>query len=357
MTSPTDAVATIDLPRSLEDVTVPWMSEALSARFPGTVVASMTEGSTIRGMATKIQLHLTYADNPHGLPPSMWLKTGFEKHSERSAELYAAEVNFFRVVAPAVPTNSPLTFFEAIDGETGNGVLLMEDLTLRGVRFGDQTQPLTPDVAASLLDVQARYHSFLAESADDLDLSWLTVGGAIHSVDVAGEYLEFWETASQAPRFRFVPEELGDPVRIKAGLDRMIANDRQESQWLVHGDVHLGNVFFDDQGNGGFLDWQTVMRGTWAFDVAYFIVVSLSVEDRRAHEQDLLRTYLARLEEYGGHAPSFEDAWLAYRQHVMWTFLMVLCPVERQAEEICTAHAERICAALVDLQVLESLGV
>jgi len=109
MNPATDGLATIDLPRSLDEVTAAWLSRALSVRFPGTVVARADEGDTIRGMATKIQLHLTYADggNPADLPASMWLKTGFEKHSARSAELYAAEVNFFRVVAPAVPTNAP----------------------------------------------------------------------------------------------------------------------------------------------------------------------------------------------------------------------------------------------------------
>jgi hypothetical protein len=307
-------------------------------------------------MATKVQFHLDYAANPHQLPASMWLKSGFEAHSERSAELYAAEVNFFRDVAPRIPTNAPATYFEAIDPRNGNGVLLMEDLTLRRVRFGDPTRPLTPEVAESLLDVQARYHSFLQGPGRDLDLDWLTVGGAIHSVDVASEYFEFWDTASRQPRWRFVPDALADRARARRALETMLAGDRREASWLVHGDPHLGNVFFDSQGRGGFLDWQTVMRGTWAFDVAYFLVISLGVADRRAHERRLLEHYLARLEEYAGAAPSFEEAWLAYRRHVMWTFLTVLCPVERQVEEICSAHAERVCAALIDLDTLESLG-
>lgn len=349
---------TVTLPRSLADVSPAWFSAALSQRYPGTRVTGLTPGTVINGMATKARYLLRYnaAGDAHGLPGSMWLKSGFEAHSARSAQLYAAEVNFFRDIAPAAGINTPATYFEAVDPSTGNGVLLMEDLSERGVTFGTQTQPISPDVAASLLAVQARYHSFLLRRPD-ADLGWLSVGGAIHSVDVAGEYLDFWPTASARPRWAHVPAVLDDPGRIESGMRTMLALDRGEGRWLVHGDPHLGNLFFDASGNGGFLDWQTVMRGSWAFDLAYFLIMSLNVADRRAHERDLIRDYLERLRAEHGLAPGFDDGWTAYRQHAMWSFLTVLCPVERQSEEICQAHAERVGAALVDLETLESLGV
>ena len=348
----------VKLPRSLAEVSAAWFSVALSQRYPGTDVASLARDTVINGMATKARYLLRYsrAGNPHGLPGSLWLKSGFEAHSARSAQLYAAEVNFFRDIAPVAAINAPVTYFEAIDPETGNGVLLMEDLTERGVTFGTQTEPITPDIAVGLLAIQARYHSFLLRNPGAPVMDWLSVGGAIHSVDVAGEYLGFWPTASAQPRWAHVPPALDNPGRIQAGMQTMLAMDRHESRWLVHGDPHLGNLFFDAAGAGGFLDWQTVMRGSWAFDLAYFLIMSLSVADRRASERDLIREYLTCLSAEKGLAPRFADAWTAYRQHAMWSFLTVLCPVERQAEEICTAHAERVCAALVDLETLPSLG-
>jgi hypothetical protein len=349
---------TVGLPRSLAEVSAAWFSAALSQRYPGTEVATLDRDTVIKGMATKARYLLSYSagGDEHGLPRSMWLKSGFEAHSARSAQLYAAEVSFFHDIAPVAGINTPVTYFEAIDPATGNGVLLMEDLTERGVTFGTQTQPITPDVAASLLAIQARYHSFLLRRPGGPALDWLSVGGAIHSVDVAGEYLHFWPTASAQPRWVHVPPVLDNPDRIRAGLQTMLSMDRNEGRWLVHGDPHLGNLFFDAAGTGGFLDWQTVMRSSWAFDLAYFLIMSLSVADRRANERDLIREYLARLRAEHGLPPVFRDAWTAYRQHAMWSFLTVLCPVNRQSEEICQAHAERACAALVDLETLQSLG-
>ena len=99
------------------------------------------------------------------------------------------------------------------------------------------------------------------------------------------------------------------------------------------------------------------MRGHWAFDVSYFLTLSLSVEDRRKNDRDLIRYYLDRLKVFGVTPPAFEDAWVSFRQHIMWCFLTTLCPVEKQSEEICTLNAERTCAAMVDLDTLGSLGV
>ncbi|KAA9156777.1 phosphotransferase [Amycolatopsis acidicola] len=342
-------------PRSLREVTPDWLSGALAQRYPGTRVTSVVQDKVINGMATKVRLRLTYDDagQAHKLPDTMWLKTGFESHSERSALLYASEVNFFAEIAPLANANLPATYYEAIDPATGNGVLLLEDLGQRGVRFGHPLEPVTPAVARSLLDILARLHALPTTTEQVGRLGWLKPGGAIHAVNVVDEYLDFWDTASQQPRFAFVPETLQDRARIRAALKDMEAQDRANPAWLVHGDPHQGNVFFDAEGNGGFLDWQTVALGHWAFDVAYFLIMSLTVEDRREHEQSLVRHYLERLAVHAGQAPGFEDAWLDYRRHAIWCFLTVLCPVERQPEEVCLANAERTCAALADLATLD----
>ena len=348
---------TLDLPTSLNEVDAEWIGRALSVRFPGTTVQDARIGTVINGMATKAQYTLAYDESAGsvGLPKSLWLKSGFEAHSERSAELYGAEVGFFRDIAPKLGGTLPRTYFEAIDERSGNGVLLMEDLAERRVTFGHPTSPLPVEVVAQLLEVQAAYHTFLARKPSSLTLPWLKVGGAIHSVDVGGEYMDFWPVASQQPRWQFVPAALDDPERIRRGLRAMLALDAPVDSWLVHGDPHLGNVFFDGNRDVGFLDWQTVMRGAWSFDVSYFIIQSLTVADRRAHEVELLKHYLEHMEANGADI-GFDEAWKLYRQHAMWTFMTVLCPVQRQPEPVCLAHAERSCAALVDLDTLNSLG-
>lgn len=89
---------------------------------------------------------------------------------------------------------------------------------------------------------------------------------------------------------------------------------------LLHGEPHIGNVYRTGAGRMGITDWQLVMRGSWAYDVAYAIVTGLTVEDRRAWERDLLGSYLGRLTATGVAAPDFDDAWLAYRQQTLWPY-------------------------------------
>ena len=70
--------------------------------------------------------------------------------------------------------------------------------------------------------------------------------------------------------------------------------------WL-HGDLRLDNLFFpsDEGGKFAVIDWQGPALGPPAIDLAYWLVLSLSVELRREHEDALLRRYHAGLIEHG----------------------------------------------------------
>ncbi len=59
---------------------------------------------------------------------------------------------------------------------------------------------------------------------------------------------------------------------------------------VMHGDAHLGNVYFRD-GRPGLLDWQAVRRGHPSRELAYTLVTSLTPPDRRAAERELLDQY------------------------------------------------------------------
>lgn len=63
---------------------------------------------------------------------------------------------------------------------------------------------------------------------------------------------------------------------------------------VVHGDARIGNMMFPGEGGKGrfvFIDWQAVRKGTGVFDLAYFLVLSLTETKRRAVEQQALGTY------------------------------------------------------------------
>ena len=350
-------MSAIGFPRSLEDINAGWLTEALSKDYPGTDVEMMSYGTIIRGMATKAQIHLEYnaAGRAHALPPSAWIKSGFDAKSEELMSHSTAEVLFFRDIAPDLPVNLPQSWLQLIDPGAPNGLLMLEDLTLRNASFGRQTTPLEPEEMLRVLDLQAQYHGACWKSPKLETWSWLKPGGMIVESDVCGIFLGFWPVAEKQPRFELIPDTLKSPTMIREAISKLHTIDNANAHTIVHGDAHQANLFFDPDGTPGYLDWATIMRGHWAFDVSYLIVGSQTVENRRKHERDQLAFYLDRFAQAGGEKVAFDEAWLAHRQHAMWMFMTTLCPVEFHPEEICMLNTERAVAAIVDLESVDAL--
>ena len=125
---------------------------------------------------------------------------------------------------------------------------------------------------------------------------------------------------------------------------------------LLHGDTHTGNVYLDPEGRGSFFDWEVVQTGHWAQDIAYHLGTVLTIEDRRAHEEELLRFYLTELAANGAPAPSFDEAWDLYRRSFGYGYLLWVITMIRGRDEVLQ-HMPRLGAALTDHQTYRLLGV
>ncbi len=114
----------------------------------------------------------------------------------------------------------------------------------------------------------------------------------------------------------------------------------------------------------GYADWHHCLRGGWAYDFAYAVNSACEPEDRRKWERALMETYLTVLAEYGGVAPSFNDAWLAYRQQCFWPMVAWLFTIGRawyqpqmQPVDRCKAIIRRTAAAVDDLDAFGAIGI
>jgi aminoglycoside/choline kinase family phosphotransferase len=155
------------------------------------------------------------------------------------------------------------------------------------------------------------------------------------------------------PRARGVPAPLRDRVRVHGAIHRMLDMNDRLPECLLHGDPHLGNMYFPGDRGIGFLDWQRMMRGPWIWDVAYTLCGFLSPNDRRAHEKALLRDYLTDLTKLGAPAPSFEDAWTLYRAQLFYGMVWVVVPPGTQPEDAIESVSTRFAQAIVDLDAFE----
>jgi hypothetical protein len=339
------------LPGSAAEFTPGFLSSALSAWHPGTVVEEVEVAAPVHGTATKVGLSLKYRGNP-GLPERLVVKAGWEPHSDMVAAQYRAEATFYARLAVGIRSTIPRCYFAGIDPVSRLAMVVLEDLNDRGVTFGDPTRPLDVDHLAQVLEMQAGYHATYWGS-DLLAEEWLKGSHAESSFrnDMVTE--AHWTRHLQLPRAQYLAEPHRDRIRMAESVRRLyLITDHPDVPCLIHADPHLGNLFFETDGGPGFLDWQSPQRGHWAHDVTYTLIGSLSVADRRRSEVQLVEHYLAALAGQGVAAPSFDQAWTAYRQHALYGVMWSMCPPEMQIEPNVVAMTERFSAAAEDLDSL-----
>jgi hypothetical protein len=85
---------------------------------------------------------------------------------------------------------------------------------------------------------------------------------------------------------------------------------------LLHGDMRLDNLFFPSDQGGEFtvIDWQATALGPAGNELSYWLVLSLPVELRRAHEEVLLRRYHDALVAHGVTDFSWRRLKSSYRE-------------------------------------------
>jgi Ecdysteroid kinase-like family len=356
------------LPMALTDITPEWLTVALAEYAPGTRVVSARVGEPIHGTATNAQLMLEYSPRSAGfpLPTTMWLKGGFDEHSPQTAEygVYFTEAQFYRRLGPILPLRTPTCYYAGVDTVSRQGILLLEDLTARGVRFGKATEPIDADTAARVLDALARLHAATWGGASFGELPFVRTGIPYDAQDSGAQFFRAQTPAAiagwidQRSDAVPVPAAVANPERIVQAFWRMVDLSRQPPLCLVHSDAHIDNIYFDN-GVPGFIDFQATYLSSWAWDISYFLVKSMEVADRRRSEQDLLRHYLDRLSRYGvSSPPSYDDAWLAYRQFNAYALLTsIVNPDFFKPREINLVWMSRAVAAAEDLDTFGALGV
>jgi aminoglycoside phosphotransferase (APT) family kinase protein len=158
------------------------------------------------------------------------------------------------------------------------------------------------------------------------------------------------------PRGAAVPMILHDREWMAGALAKLEAYHKQFPVCIVHGDTHLGNLYIEPDGTPGFLDAQT-NRGPWQFEVNYHLIVALDMLDRRQWEKPLLVRYLEALRSHGVDAPSFEEAWEAYRRETAYGyFIFAINENEFQTEAVNTAEAARFACAAIDHDTVRLLS-
>ncbi|KAF6515959.1 hypothetical protein HZS61_004700 [Fusarium oxysporum f. sp. conglutinans] len=149
--------------------------------------------------------------------------------------------------------------------------------------------------------LEAEFYYYLAPR---LKIPLPPVSDAVVGLLTPEEWDQWFAPGARPP----VPKFMEDRERMTAAFKALWASD-SKMKCIVHGDAHIGNTFISPTGEPGFLDWQVNHAASALHDVAYFIGGSMLIQDRRAHEKDLLQSYLSALKHMGGPKLGIENVW------------------------------------------------
>ncbi|HLM17757.1 MAG TPA: phosphotransferase [Acidimicrobiia bacterium] len=343
----------LTLPVDAADLSPAFLSDAL-----GTDVTAVELLDHSFATNQRARVGLTYATDGAG-PPSLFVKLApvdpVHREMIGATGMGEREAQFYSDVAPTVNVVVPGCAFAASEGD--RFVLLLEDLSVRGSLFASNGEwGITADAAAGALEDLAVFHARFEQADERYRVApWLAAPRPSMSEATSG--LMRWVLDENAGKLSDDYSTIGELyVEHHAWFDEIW---HAGPATYIHGDTHIGNVYLDGD-RVGFLDWGLSRTSTHLRDVSYFLTMSVDVEERRAHQRELLQGYLDALRAAGGVDISYDDAWAAHRLHASYTVVatfLAYMPSYAASDGVGLGDAllERSDAALADLDVVEAV--
>jgi hypothetical protein len=345
------------LPLDYRQVDAAWLTRTLQTRYPGVEVTRLEEAEFVPGHTTKARLILDYnqAGVDAGLPARVCVKANWSGNP-RSSPVCVNEARFYNTLATQMPVPSPLCYFADWDDDDQGqqGFIILEDLVPSGGEFGASHRPIGIDDMARSLEGMALMHGGSWGHPALAREDWLQTAMAPGTTtddywmmmpDIFAEHNRIPERLAIFPRWM-----AEDPQRLYAAFQQLCAHETAYTgpRCLVHGDAHLGNTFRRPDGTRLWFDWQIVRRGLPWRDLTYFLVGSLTVEDRREADRELIRHYLEQLAASGGPAIDFDQALQEVSRWVIWGLVAWQSNINPQQDTMSTLA--RFCRAAEDFE-------
>ncbi|ROO85326.1 phosphotransferase family enzyme [Actinocorallia herbida] len=301
-----------------------WLSDALGLA-PGTVT-SVRIADAHSGTAARVRL----AVEADGLPDHLFLKLPPRNYLQHVLmnlfDLGLREIHAYRALGETPPVRVPRCHAAKADEGRRRSVLVLEDLS-ETATFRTVVDSVSREEAESVVDALAGLHAaFWGTDRFKTDLAPLArrSPGALRLGDlIRRRFLE----QINGHAADLIPEEMKLQCRVfyqrSAEID---AFWEARPQTLIHGDTHLGNLFFEGSAPG-FLDWQVAMAGPGIRDIAYFATTSVEPDLLRKIERPLVERYAARLRDLGVAADT-DEQWTLYRAAVTEAYLAAVCTAE-----------------------------
>lgn len=358
-----------DVPCSPYAVTPEWLTATLCHATPGAAVTNVVVKAASAGTHERHQLLVSYNDAGQraGLPTSIFTKSlpsvvtrmigGFNGTAR-------AEGNFYTQIRPHLTIEAPRCYHSAFDRRTFAAIHLLEDMVAtKSAQFCNHRTYVSREMAEDMIDLLASLHGqFYGDPELGTRYRWLASYSKWFTIGAQKMGTEHYTRKAFDAAAHVIPAGImARRNEVWPATTRAIALHDSEPQGLLHSDVHIGNWYKTGSGHMGLCDWQCLSRGHWSRDFSYAVTASLTPEDRRNWERDLLARYIERFAEHTGVRQDFDLSFLRYRQQIvhalaMWTITLCHSPLlpAMQPEDTTLAMIERMTIAMDDLDALES---
>lgn len=343
--------------------TVAHRPEDVTPAFLGTILGESVESLTMQPVGTgQMADSVRFTLQPSG--NSVVCKFAAANDTSRATGLalrsYEIEVRFYREIVPTVGIRTPRCHYAEIEVDTGWFTLVLEDMA--PAVQGDQLAGCTVDQAALALEELAKLHAPRWGDESLLDLEWFHRGeqaAAGTAMIVQGLYAGFAERYAE----RLTDEQLALSARLAESIPHLFAQRGDSPVTVTHGDYRLDNMLFGTEGSAApfaIVDWQTATTGPALTDASYFLGAGLLPDDRRKHEQDLIREYHRALLAGGVEGYDWDQCWTDYRRFSFGGLVMAIAAsmlVERtdRGDDMFMAMATRHSEQILDLEATEFL--
>ncbi len=333
------------IPDHVDAITAHWLSAVLGDSVSAVSVVDSHSGTTGRAI---IELSREHGSQ---LPTRMFVKLPptdpLQKQFVTTMGMGRREAMFYQQLAPEVPVRVPRCYHADCDDSGEAYIMLLEHLDDSACTYRNAKKRYSRNYICQVLDAFARLHAAYWESPRFLtDLSWVQPP-TLHEV---GPQLVARALEQHADAMHGVFRSLAELYI--AEFEAIGSLWQVGVRTLVHGDVHDGNMFFD-QDEPGFLDWAIASRAPGMRDVAYFLAATLKPEDQTAWGRGLIAHYRQQLLANGADAPSEDELWQQYQWHAAYVWVGATCTLamgdEWQPLNYSLASLKRLHTALDSL--------
>ncbi|MDD4332850.1 MAG: DUF1679 domain-containing protein [Patescibacteria group bacterium] len=331
----------IETPQSPSEITVEWLKTILPQKISNEIISiEADEKFRPNGHLGKIEkININYAVQNQN-PGSVIIKFQKCSNPKKEAEIYQ------------LLENAGVSYIPHLYGKFGEGNLVLEDLSSTHSVQETFTIDQIRQVLSLLADLDSRFWGDSKIPKDNLS-------HFVNSININFE--KGWNKFKNR-----CEKELGGEI---ADFEWMWKNREIISSYynsspttMCHGDVNRSNLLFpnDKKNKPILIDWQLSGQKVLPFDLSYFLVKALTVEQRREYEENLLEEYYNLLPEKIKSNYSYSDFILDYRACATRSMLSAVTkfgPIFENdfSNEAADNLSKRVIEAVRDIKPIEAI--